>query len=132
MGLAEMNVSDKAENVLRANFTEIARFEVSGASAKPIAQAGYGPPLSQNWPNPFNSQTTISYFLNRSGPMRLEVWALNGQRVAVLREGKADAGPHRLVWDGLDRQGRSVASGVYLYRLITDQGVFTQKLTLIR
>ena len=131
-GLAEMNVLDKAQNVLRANFTEIVRFEVSGASAKPIAQAGYGPPLSQNWPNPFNSQTTISYFLNRSGPMRLEVWALNGQRVAVLREGRAEAGLHRLVWDGLDRQGRSVASGVYLYRLVTDQGVFTQKLTLIR
>lgn len=127
-----MNVLDKAQNVLRANFTEIVRFEVSGASAKPVAQAGYGPPLSQNWPNPFNSQTTISYFLNRSGPMRLEVWALNGQRVAVLREGRAEAGLHRLVWDGLDRQGRSVASGIYLYRLVTDQGVFTQKLTLIR
>ncbi|MYF93228.1 MAG: T9SS type A sorting domain-containing protein [Gemmatimonadetes bacterium] len=131
-GLAEMNVSDKAHNVLRANFTEIVRFEVSEASAKPVADAWYGLPLSQNWPNPFNSQTTISYFLNRSGSVRLDVWALNGQRIAVLREGKAAAGRHSLVWDGLDRHGREVASGVYLYRLITDQGVFTQKLTLIK
>ena len=45
------------------------------------------PLLLQNAPNPFNSQTVISYFLVAAGPARLELFALTGQRVAVLSKG---------------------------------------------
>ncbi len=88
--------------------------------------------LQQNAPNPFNSQTVISWFQLQSGPARLEVFALTGQRVAVLREGPQKAGFHRLRWDGGDAQGRPLASGVYVYRLATSEGVQTRKLTLLR
>ena len=130
-GLAEMTVSDKAENTLRADFTEIVRFEVETASAKPVAMAD-GPQLQQNAPNPFNSQTVIPYFLLEPGAARLEVFALTGQRVAVLNEGPQPAGPYRLHWDGRDREGRPLASGVYLYRLVTGESVLTRKLILLR
>ena len=90
------------------------------------------PQLQQNAPNPFNSQTLISYFLPKSGPTRLEVFSVTGQRVAVLRQGHQQAGYHRLHWNGRDREGRSLASGVYLYRLVTDEGILTRKLTLLR
>ena len=130
-GLAEMTVSDKAENTLRADFTEIVRFEVETASAKPVAMAD-GPQLQQNAPNPFNSQTVISYFLLEPGAASLEVFALTGQRVAVLNDGPQPAGHHRLHWDGRDREGRPLASGVYLYRLVTAEGVLTRKLILLR
>ena len=91
-----------------------------------------GPQLQQNAPNPFNSQTVISWFQLRPGPARVEVFALTGQRVAVLHQGPKKAGIHRVRWDGRDDRGRPLASGVYLYRLVTDESVQTRKLTLLR
>ena len=91
-----------------------------------------GPQLQQNAPNPFNSQTVISWFLLQPGPTRLEVFALTGQRVAVLHQGPKKAGVHRVHWDGRGDQGRPLASGVYLYRLVSADGVLTRKLTLLR
>ena len=134
-GLAEMTVWDKAQNKLLADFTEIVRFEVEAASAKSVTMAEAlpdGPQLQQNAPNPFNSQTVIPYFLLEPGAVRLEVLSLTGQRVAVLNEGPQQAGHYRLHWDGRDREGRPLASGVYLYRLVTAEGVLTRKLTLLR
>ena len=90
------------------------------------------PQLAQNAPNPFNSQTVLAYFLPAAEPVRLEVLSLTGQRVAVLRHGLQQAGYHQLHWDGRDDAGRSVASGLYLYRLVTDEVVLTRKLTLLR
>ena len=88
--------------------------------------------LYQNAPNPFNSQTVFSYFLLTPGPMRLEVFTLSGQRVAILSTGPQQAGRHRLAWDGRDSEGRPLASGVYLYRLVAAEGVLTRKLILLR
>ena len=88
--------------------------------------------LLQNAPNPFNSQTVLSYFLLEPGPSRLEVFSLTGQRVAVLHQGAQQAGYHRLHWDGRDAAGHPVASGAYLYRLVTDEEVLTRKLILLR
>ena len=90
-----------------------------------------GPQLPQNVPNPFNSGTVISWFQPQAGPARLEVCALTGQRVAVLREGPRKAGLHRLRWDGLDSRGRA-GHGVYGYRLVTAEAVERRKLTLLR
>ena len=91
-----------------------------------------GPQLQQNAPNPFNSETLISWFQLRPGFARVEVFALTGQRVAVLHQGPKKAGVHRVHWDGRDDQGRPLASGVYLYRLITPESVQTRKLTLLQ
>ena len=90
------------------------------------------PQLAQNAPNPFNSQTVLSYFLLEPGPARLEVFALTGQRVAVLHQGPQQAGYHRLHWDGWDDAGHPLASGTYLYRLVADEVVLTRKLILLR
>ncbi len=90
------------------------------------------PQLAQNAPNPFNSQTVLAYFLPAPSSVRLEVFALTGQRVAVLYQGPQQAGYHRLPWDARDDAGRLVASGTYLYRLVTDEVVLTRKLTLLR
>ena len=90
------------------------------------------PQLQQNAPNPFNSETVFSWFVLRPGPVRLEVYALTGQRVTVLHRGPIKAGGHRVHWDGRDNEGRPLASGVYLYQLVTDQSVQTRKLTLLR
>ena len=90
------------------------------------------PQLAQNAPNPFNSQTVLAYFLPAPGPTHVEVFALNGQRVAVLHQGPQQAGYHRLHWDGRDDAGHPLASGTYLYRLVADEAVLTRKLILLR
>ena len=91
-----------------------------------------GAQLRPNAPNPFNSQTVISWFQLQPEEARLEVFTLTGQRVAVLHEGAKKIGLHRLHWDGRDGQGRLLASGVYVYRLVTAEAVQTRKLTLLR
>ena len=88
--------------------------------------------LQQNHPNPFNSETVISWFQLQPGPAHVEVFALTGQRVAILHRGAQKEGVHRLHWDGRDGQGHPLASGVYLYRLVTGDRVQTRKLTLLR
>ena len=90
------------------------------------------PQLQQNAPNPFNSQTILSYFLPKSGPVRLELFSVTGQRVAILHQGPQQAGYHRLRYEAQDDQGRPLASGIYFYRLETTNGILTRKLTLLR
>ncbi len=88
--------------------------------------------LQQNAPNPFNSQTILSYFLPKSGPVRLELFSVTGQRVAILHQGPQQAGYHRLPYEAQDDQGRPLASGIYFYRLETTNGILTRKFTLLR
>ena len=109
----------------------ISLFDIFLGSGKLVALPDR-PQLAQNAPNPFNSQTVLSYFLHAPSPARLEVFSLTGQRVAVLHQGPQQAGYHRLHWDARDDAGRSVASGMYLYRLVTNEGVLTRKLILLR
>ena len=73
--------------------------------------------LEPNYPNPFNPVTTIAYQLPTWTPVTLEVHSLLGQRVRHLVDEVQLAGHHTVTWDGTDDSGRSVASGVYLYRL---------------
>ena len=117
--------------LLAERFTPPARAKLLALARERIGLPD-APGLQPNAPNPFNSQTVISWFLLRPGPVRLEVFALTGQRVAVLREGPQKAGLHRLRWDGRDDRGRPLASGVYLCRLATEDRVQTRKLTLLR
>ena len=87
--------------------------------------------LHQNVPNPFNSQTILPFFLPKAGQVRLEVFSVTGQRVALLRDGPQPAGYHRFQWNARDAAG-PLASGPYFYRLVTDEGVLTRKLILLR
>ncbi len=103
---------------------------------KPVSVRAPGPPessaLSQNVPNPFNPSTTIRFALPQAGPVSLTIYDVNGRRVRTLVDGRAEAGPHSLVWDGRDALAREVASGVYLYRLTIAEGVLVRKMLMVR
>jgi hypothetical protein len=73
--------------------------------------------LHQNFPNPFNPTTTISYQLARSGDITLKIFNITGQEVQILENGVKQAGNHQINWDGKDSNGQIVASGVYFYQL---------------
>jgi hypothetical protein len=83
--------------------------------------------LSQNYPNPFNPTTFITYGLPRASHVQLAVYNLLGQEVVRLDEGERAAGYHNLVFDG-----KSLASGVYLYRIQAGTFVQTRKLILMK
>jgi len=73
--------------------------------------------LFQNYPNPFNPATNISFTVAEENPVSLNVYNLLGARVCSLIHEWKLPGSYRVVWDGRDDTGKSVASGVYFYRL---------------
>lgn len=88
--------------------------------------------LFQNYPNPFNATTQISYSIPASSQVTLTVYNLRGEQVATLFNGLQESGTHTVKWDACYSNGRPVASGVYLYRLKTDNRVTTRKLLLMK
>lgn len=88
--------------------------------------------LSQNYPNPFNPNTTISFTLPVSSNVKLEIYNLKGELTAVLADQRYSVGTHSVVWDGTNRAGDEVASGIYFYRLVTDEEILKKKMALVR
>lgn len=83
-------------------------------------------------PNPFNPRTTLRFELARAGVARLELYDAAGRRVLAIPLGELAAGLHEWTWDGRDEAGHALASGAYLARLTTAEGVATLGLTLLR
>ena len=88
--------------------------------------------LDQNYRNPFNSETVISYALPTRTTATLEVYNLVGQEVARLVYGLREAGSYTVKWDGRDNAARQLASGIYIYRLQAGAHTLTRKLLLLR
>ncbi len=83
-------------------------------------------------PNPFYPRVQVTPRLPRPGPLRLEVFDARGRLVRTLRTGHADDGQETVIWDGTDRSGRRVASGVYELRLTTPDATTSRRVTLMR
>lgn len=88
--------------------------------------------LIGNYPNPFNPETTISYFTTKAEPVQITVYNQKGQAVKtwnLLTEGK---GTHSLNWNGTDDNGIAVSSGVYYYRMHSGKYSSTRKMVLMK
>jgi ligand-binding sensor domain-containing protein len=89
--------------------------------------------LSQNYPNPFNPVTLIQYSLNKTQHIQLNIYDLNGRVIRPLVTSVKLAGVHTVQWDGRDKHGHPVSSGIYLYRLIAEDGhQITKKAILVK
>ncbi len=88
--------------------------------------------LAQNYPNPFNLSTVIEFSIDRRSDFSLTVYNILGQEVRHWRLGSLPSGIHTVTWNGLDNSGHEVASGVYLYRLSTDNHQTTRKMVLLK
>lgn len=88
--------------------------------------------LAQNYPNPFNATTQISFGLPEAADVRLDVYNITGQIISTIINGRYVAGRYNIIWNGLDGSGRSIASGVYFYRLNAGSDVKTMKMTLLK
>ncbi len=88
--------------------------------------------LLDNYPNPFNSSTTIKFYVNRTQALSLSIYSITGTRVVTLVNGVLAAGEYSYKWNGKDAYGHDVASGVYFYRLSTATGTQTKRLIVLR
>lgn len=88
--------------------------------------------LRQNYPNPFNPGTLISYQIPLSSKVTLVIYNLQGQVVRTLVNEEVSRGFHNVIWNGKDDFGKSVATGVYVYRMSAHKFVDAKSLTLMR
>jgi hypothetical protein len=86
--------------------------------------------IGPNYPNPFNSQTTIIYYLADLGyqpaEVKLYIYNISGQLVRKLVDRREYPGGYNAVWDGLGEGGEALSSGIYFARLIVS-GIELQK-----
>jgi hypothetical protein len=83
--------------------------------------------LEQNFPNPFNPSTTIDYAVNQSGVVTLKVYNLLGQEVRTLVNGFQNAGRYHATFDA-----QGLSSGIYFYRLQSQNNIQTRKMILLQ
>jgi hypothetical protein len=88
--------------------------------------------LGQNFPNPFNPETTLHFQIARDTQVDLEVFSSAGQKVATLVSQPLGAGTYRTTWDGRDTSGSPAASGIYIARLQAGEYVQSRQMILIK
>jgi len=88
--------------------------------------------LSQNYPNPFNPTTVIKYALPHEARVRLDIFNVLGQKVITLVNETQSTGFYSIEWNGRDGGGQTVASGIYIYRIVTDDFVDTRRMVLLK
>jgi hypothetical protein len=88
--------------------------------------------LHQNYPNPCNPSTTVSYYIPAAGMVTLEIFDVSGRLIAGLVNEVQERGEHSAVWSGMDMNANPVSSGMYFYRLSSGKAVLSRKLSLLR
>ncbi len=88
--------------------------------------------LYQNYPNPFNPSTTISFSLPKSEIVKIKIYDILGRGIRTLVNSRMQVGLKKVEWDGKDTYGRAVPSGIYFYRLETENCRSVQKMLLLR
>jgi hypothetical protein len=83
-------------------------------------------------PNPFTSETRIAFSMSRAGDVRLSVYTPEGRLVTDVVDERMGPGNHSAVWNGRDRAGNEMGSGIYYYRLVTGETILTGKMILLR
>ena len=88
--------------------------------------------LWQNYPNPFNPETLIRFELPAIEQIKLSIVNIKGQEIITLIDDQKVAGAHEVKWDGKDKAGNRVSSGVYLFKLQAGEEQCIKKLTLVQ
>lgn len=88
--------------------------------------------LNQNYPNPFNPETSIKFYIPENNQIELVVYDALGRKVKTLANGVFNQGWNTFKWSGQNELGHTVASGVYVYQLKSNNRVLTRKMLLIK
>ena len=92
--------------------------------------------LSGNYPNPFNPTTTIKFGLKEDSNVSIKIYNIKGSVVRTLVNGQLNAAYHEVVWDGRDNADRTVSSGLYFYKMVSEDNsgkyTSTKKMILLK
>jgi len=117
----------------RADFMyDVITFLQNTPSAPTPVASGKVNSLQQNYPNPFNPQTTIAFSIKDRGLVTLKVYNVAGELVRTIADEQFTAGSHTKVWDGRNDAGQPVSSGVYFYKLVSNNFTQTKKMVLLK
>ncbi|MCK4655112.1 MAG: T9SS type A sorting domain-containing protein, partial [Candidatus Cloacimonetes bacterium] len=87
---------------------------------------------SNNYPNPFNPETTISFDLPQDSKVKITIYNIKGQKIKTLLAGNLAKGTHSVVWNGKDSNNKAVSSGIYFYKLSTGKEKAMKKMLLLK
>jgi len=122
---------DKENNSISAYITSLGTFQIRvGQKGQSTIPLEYN--LFQNYPNPFNPETSIRFSIKDNSFVTLKIYNTLGQEIKTLVSGFKSRGMHTEVWNGRDNNGNNVASGIYIYKLRTDNFSKALKLILTR
>ncbi len=100
----------KSQNLI-SNLLDLSDEETSNESLPTIAK------LNDNYPNPFNPRTTISFSIPEESKVELSIYNIKGQIVRSLAKDNFDSGEHSVIWFGKDNNDKKCSSGIYFYQL---------------
>lgn len=103
----------------------------TGVSSQPVSRPETIQLLG-NYPNPFNSYTVVTFRNPVAARVRLDIYDPTGRKVRTLVHQRFSPGEHRIIWDGTDRSGRVLSSGIYFYLLQSNQFTQTGKMLLVK
>ncbi len=130
--IAKGAVGSSTSTIVLAEILNAFGQAVNPGGAVPAPQARGRLSVEPNLPNPFNPTTTIRFDAPPRGEVRVRIYNLRGELVRDLLNGSVEAGKHRVVWDGTDTSGNSVASGVYVYEVEGFGDRVTKKMALVK
>jgi len=89
--------------------------------------------LHQNYPNPFNPTTTLKYDLPENAVVTLTIYDVMGREIiSLVKNSYREAGYHRVIWNGLDKYGKQLGSGMYFYMIRTSSFTKTKKMIMLK
>ena len=106
--------------------------EILGAHVAEIRMMPQTYALGDNYPNPFNPETVVPFAIPETGDVRVAVYNLLGQEIAVLASGRLEAGFHRVTWNGNDTSGRAMSTGIYFVKIIANGFADVNKMLLLK
>ena len=130
MGYYQFYITTVNQMGMESDPSAIVEYTTAGneGNIPPLKTALFG-----NYPNPFNPETTISFQTTESTEStEIKIYNLKGQKVRTLVNEVIPAGQHSVIWDGKDKSGNAVSSGIYFYRLETSNYSSTKKMLLMK
>ena len=88
--------------------------------------------LEQNYPNPFNPETIIRYQLPKNSRVSISIFDMRGAKIKTLFQKEQEPGVFEIVWNGTNKAGERVSSGVYFYRIIAGDFQAVKKCILMK
>ena len=127
------STSAPSSHIFQASVAELQAFPIIPISVEDdISVISLEYFLNQNYPNPFNPATTIKYGLPKKSNITLIIYSLMGREIIRWDDQNIHAGLYEKIWDGRNKFGESVASGIYFYRLRAGDYIETRKMVLLR